>query len=74
MPVRGHRIGRMCGNAALAASLLLMGALSVHAEEDAWPSLKQGVFGDRTIEAEDGMVVLDAPLTAEDAATVPVTV
>ena len=43
------------------------------AEEDVWPTLKQQTFGDRAI-AEDGMVVLEAPDTAEDAALVPLTV
>ena len=59
--------------AALAALLLVMSA-PVRAEEDVWPTLKQTTFGDRDIKAEDGKVTLDAPLTAEDAAVVPITV
>ena len=44
------------------------------ADEDVWPTLKQTNFGDRDILAEDGFVTLDAPVTAEDAAIVPLTV
>jgi sulfur-oxidizing protein SoxY len=56
------------------ALLLLVTASPVRAEEDVWPALKQMTFGDRDIKAEDGKVTLDAPLTAEDAAVVPITV
>jgi sulfur-oxidizing protein SoxY len=56
------------------ALLLLVTASPVRAEEDVWPALKQATFGDRAIKAEDGKVTLDAPLTAEDAAVVPITV
>ena len=56
------------------ALLLLVAASPVRAEEDIWPALKQMTFGDRDIKAEDGKVTLDAPLTAEDAAVVPITV
>ncbi len=44
------------------------------ADEDVWPTIKQATFGDREIKAEDGIVTLDAPVTAEDAAMVPLTV
>jgi sulfur-oxidizing protein SoxY len=44
------------------------------AAEDVWAGLKQQTFGDRAIQAEDGVVVLDAPPAAEDAAIVPITV
>ena len=54
--------------------LLLVTASPLRAEEDVWPALKQTTFGDRDIKAEDGKVTLDAPLTAEDAAVVPITV
>jgi sulfur-oxidizing protein SoxY len=56
------------------ALLLLVAASPLRAEEDVWPALKQMTFGDRAIQAEDGKVTLDAPLTAEDAAVVPITV
>ena len=59
---------------AFAAALLALASPSARAEEDVWPALKQQTFGDRPIKAEDGMVVLEAPETAEDAALVPLTV
>jgi sulfur-oxidizing protein SoxY len=61
------------GGAAALTALLVLSA-GATAEEDNWPSLKQQAFGDRTIAAEDGTVVLEIPGTAEDAALVPLTV
>jgi sulfur-oxidizing protein SoxY len=66
------RLGYAAGAAAL-ATLLLLGP-AAQADEDVWPTLKQQTFGDRAIQAEDGMVVLEIPATAEDAALVPLTV
>jgi sulfur-oxidizing protein SoxY len=66
-------LGSMFTVAALAATLLAVAA-PAQADEDIWPTLKQTNFGDRDIKAEDGFVVLDAPVTAEDAAIVPLTV
>ena len=60
--------------AALAVSLLVLLSPVARAEEDVWPALKQQAFGDRAIQAEDGMVVLEAPGAAEDASLVPLTV
>jgi sulfur-oxidizing protein SoxY len=60
------------GIAAVGAALLAVPA--ARAEEDAWPRLKAQAFGDRPIAAEDGVVVLDAPYTADDPALVPLTV
>jgi sulfur-oxidizing protein SoxY len=60
------------GCAALAGMLVFVPAAK--ADEDVWPILKQQVFGDRAIQAEDGIVVLEIPGTAEDAALVPLTV
>jgi sulfur-oxidizing protein SoxY len=60
------------GYAALAGLLLF--SLSAKADEDVWPALKSQAFGDRAIAADDGMVVLEIPGTAEDAALVPLTV
>jgi sulfur-oxidizing protein SoxY len=61
-------------SAAAALAALLLFSLAAKADEDLWPSLKQQAFGDRAIAAEDGMVVLEIPGTAEDAALVPLTV
>ena len=71
MPFFNKRLGRAGGAIALALLLLSPAA---NAAEDVWPILKQQAFGDRAILAEDGMVVLEAPQTAEDAALVPITV
>ena len=73
-PLRAHSVGRTLGRVALAAALLALAIPSAKAEEDVWPSLKQATFGDRVIAAEDGMVTLDAPVTADDASLVPITV
>jgi sulfur-oxidizing protein SoxY len=62
---------RICRVAATAALALLVFAPVAKAEEDVWPSLKQSIFGDRAI-AEDGIVVLEAPDSALDAAVVPI--
>ena len=67
-PIKSLAVG-----AAALASLFAL-SLPANAEEDVWPTLKQQAFGDRVIAAEDGMVVLDAPQKAEDAALVPLTV
>jgi sulfur-oxidizing protein SoxY len=60
------------GAAALAGLFSL--SLPANADEDVWPRLKSQAFGDRAIAADDGMVVLEIPSTAEDAALVPLTV
>ena len=73
MHCRVDRAGGRLVAAALAGMFLVM-ALPVRAEEDVWPTLKQMTFGDRVIQAEDGKILLDAPMTAEDASLVPLTV
>jgi sulfur-oxidizing protein SoxY len=60
--------------AAALAALVVCGAPLAKADEDVWPTLKETNFGNRDIKAEDGFVTLDAPVTAEDAAVVPLTV
>jgi sulfur-oxidizing protein SoxY len=71
-----NSLARNSGTAALAAAAFLVFAplASADDEVDVWPTLKQQAFGDRVIQEEDGMVVLEAPQTAEDAALVPLTV
>ena len=60
-----------CGLTALAIASQPFAAA---ADEDDWAGLKQQAFGDRPISAEDGVVVLEAPYTADDPALVPITV
>jgi sulfur-oxidizing protein SoxY len=68
---RIHQAGCAAG-LAVVFSLLLAPAQA--GTEDIWPTLKQATFGDREISSGDGIVVLDAPPAAEDAAIVPITV
>jgi sulfur-oxidizing protein SoxY len=42
--------------------------------EDIWPDLKSSVFGAADITDADGVVSLEAPVRAEDAALVPITI
>jgi sulfur-oxidizing protein SoxY len=62
----------ICGLAAFAG--LFAAAPQVLAAEDPWPALKQEAFGDRPIQTGDGMIALEIPGTADDAALVPLTV
>ena len=71
MPFPTKRLGHAGGAIALALLLLSPAA---NAAEDVWPILQRQAFGDRAILAENGMIVLEAPQTAEDAALVPITV
>ncbi|WP_259371783.1 quinoprotein dehydrogenase-associated SoxYZ-like carrier [Rubrivivax gelatinosus] len=41
---------------------------------DPWPALRQAVFGTREIGPADGVIQLEAPVRAEDAAVVPIAV
>ena len=72
MPLPIKSLGFVSGAAALAGLLFL--APVAQADEDVWPTLRKQAFGDRAIAAEDGMVVLEIPGKAEDAAIVPLTV
>jgi sulfur-oxidizing protein SoxY len=72
MPLPLKSLGYAGGAAAMAVLFLLSPV--ANAEEDVWPTLKQQTFGDRAIQAEDGVVVLEIPGTAEDASLVPLTV
>ena len=58
--------------------LALAGALPAVAqapvEVDMWPGIAKDLYGAKPIAAEDGSVVLEAPVRAEDAALVPLTI
>jgi sulfur-oxidizing protein SoxY len=60
---------------ALALFVVAAGLLSpTHSDaaDDAWSSIKADVFGTRSIIDNDGVVALEAPVRAEDAAFVPI--
>lgn len=58
---------------AIAAGFLALPP-AAHADDDPWPSLREAVFGTRPMAEDDGVVIIDAPERAEDAAVVPITV
>jgi sulfur-oxidizing protein SoxY len=59
---------------AISVSLLAIAPAKASPDDDLWQSLRQEVFGAREIIENDGVVLVDAPNRAEDAAVVPVTV
>ena len=67
-------IARSSSVLAVVAALLTLGAGGACADDDLWPSLQRDVFGSRPIVENDGVVQLDAPERAEDAAIVPITI
>lgn len=74
METHKRSINRLAGLAAMAMAGLALAHSPARAEEDVWPSLQSEVFGTRPIKEGDGVVVLDAPERAEDAAVVPITI
>jgi sulfur-oxidizing protein SoxY len=58
----------------VAIAALLLAPRPAVADEDNWPPLKTVNFGERAIAEGDGKVVIEAPVTAEDPAMVPITV
>ena len=65
-------LGRALSAALLCASLALAGPAA--AEEDPWPDLRDELFGDRPIADGAGVIELEAPYRAHDAAIVPITI
>lgn len=74
MNILGDTIGRLAIIITMAAGVLIELDGMARADEDLWPSLQSGVFGSRVIQENDGIVSLDAPERAEDAAVVPITI
>jgi sulfur-oxidizing protein SoxY len=70
-----YRVRTVCLSGLIAAAVGL-GAIAAPAQApaDPWPDLVRAVFGDRRLDDGSGLVVLDMPARAEDAAVVPVTV
>ena len=48
-------------------------AAQAPAEQDSWPSLAPQIVGDRPVADGNGIIAIDAPYRAEDAALVPIT-
>jgi len=57
----------------IAAAPLALSPRSVRAADDAWAELKPDIFGDRPLLEGTGVLSLEAPYRAEDAALVPMT-
>ena len=63
-----HALGLILGLA------LVQGAtLAAASEDDPWPDLREALFEDRPIQDGSGVISLEAPTRAYDAALVPVT-
>jgi sulfur-oxidizing protein SoxY len=56
------------------ALVLGLHAAAASASEEPWPGIRKEVFGARDIAEASGKVLLEAPIRAEDAALVPITV
>src|SRR5262249_29371805 len=78
---RGSPSSAICGLAA--AVMLLCQSAALRAEtpsrqaepsEETWLSIKDNIFGGAKLEDGTGLVVLEVPVRAEDAAIVPVTI
>ena len=71
----GVGILRMAAMAAIAlAAAGSAGSAAEDAADDPWPGLVRDAFNSRTIEDGNGLLALDLPYRAEDAAIVPLTV
>ncbi len=62
-----------CGLASL-ASLPVQAAEDEAARAERWQDLKHAVFGDRAVSDGRGVIALEAPYRAQDAALVPITI
>jgi predicted secreted protein len=56
----------------VAALALGLSAPAVAQEETTWSEIRSGVVGERPLREAEGLVVLEAPKRAEDAAIVPI--
>lgn len=57
-----------------ALSLALPLPALAEGENEVWPGLRKDVFGDKPIAENDGVVTLESPYRADDAALVPLTI
>jgi sulfur-oxidizing protein SoxY len=70
----GRQAMRRIALAGAALVLMVGGAAAEQAKEDRWQTIKDTVFPGRAIGDGDGIVELDAPYRAEDAAVVPIAI
>ncbi len=61
-------------SAALAPLLGRTGLTHAETADDPWPDIRDALFGDKVIAENDGIITVEAPKRAYDAAIVPVTV
>jgi len=73
--LRGKRLDRAAFLALAMVGLLVLSALPAFAEEDgSWSDIRAALFDDREIVDGAGVIRLDAPKRADDAAVVPIKV
>ncbi len=65
---------RFAATAAFALAVSAAPALAAGEEDDPWPDLRETLFGERPIAEGAGVVSLEAPYRAYDAAIVPITI
>src|SRR5882724_8595829 len=72
MAMSGHSVRLFCIAGLLS---IMLGASLVHAADpyDPWPGLVQDIFKNRPIQEGSGVIAVEMPYRAEDAAIVPVT-
>lgn len=68
------RVICMAGLAAAMVSVSVSATRAEQAMDDQWPELARTVFRDRALSDGSGLIALDMPYRAEDAAVVPLTV
>lgn len=77
MPALHHRFGRALPHfsvlaAVICCALAFGSASAATGEDEAWPDLREALFDDRPILDGAGVIGLDAPVRAYDAAIVPI--
>ena len=71
MPAMKKLLALVC--AVLAMAALPLASAAAAETDDVWPGIRKDLYADRSIAEEDGAVSLEAPVRAEDAAVVPIT-
>lgn len=74
MKTQWHALTKFAAIVVMAASFGAHMCSTARADDDIWLQLQKDVFGTRLIQEDDGTVAIDAPVRAEDAAVVPITI